>query len=155
MFSHCLILHSLRFLSWYTSSTLLHTHWKTIHCQVKNKTNMADKCKKHVQDKQRWMFLFLKSSSLVHRQQKLLLQYSMVMVNGMCQCFFAQMNSAKEFCVGVIWFAGCHASCWSRCCGSRAFPGDLAGISEPDRSIGGKLSAYRLLLMMSSVLICL
>lgn len=65
-----------------------------------------------------------------------------------------QMNNTKEFCVGVVWFAGCHASCWSCCCGSRAFPGDLAGISVAKRSIGGKVSACRLLLMMSSLLIC-
>ncbi len=56
--------------------------------------------------------------------------------------------------LGAVWFAGCHASCWSCCCGSRAFPGDLAGISVAKRSIGGKVSACRLLLMMSSLLIC-
>ncbi len=73
-----------------------------------------------------------------------------LMVNSTCQGFFAQMNSAKEFCVGVVWFtagavavaAGLSQAIWQ------------ASLWPNDRLVE-KVSACRLLLMMSSLLICL
>lgn len=122
--------------------------------QAENKTNAAGKCKNIFNKNTKVINVFVLKVLIDYRHQELLLWYSTLMVNWMWQGFFARRNSVKEFCVGVLWFSGCHASCWSCCCGSRAFPDDLAGISVPDRSIGGKVSACRLLLIMSSVLIC-
>ncbi len=56
-----------------------------------------------------------------------------LMVNSTCQGLFC----TDEQCEGILCGSRM-VYCWSCCCGSRAFPGDLAGISVAERSIGGK-----------------